>query len=198
MPVEFAATKNVILAQKVGEQLVKLHYETAALQVKFADGTDLATKFAALSDAVAGQSATIVVADIAARDAIASPKIGDQCWVKDATGDSTVKSGAAKYLYESAETGWVKTAEVESLDVILDWADIRNKPTSTVQQIDTAVIDTATNKADVATLKTDVESLETRVETLETGAAKKWIMHVETLPDAVPEDLCEGGLLIVG
>ena len=198
MPVEFVATKNVILAQKVGEELYKLHYETGALQVKFADGTDLATKFTALSDAVAGQSATIVVADIAARDAIASPKIGDQCWVKDATGDSTVNSGGAKYLYESAEAGWVKTAEVESLDVILDWADIRNKPTSTVQQIDTAVIDTATNKADVATLKTDVESLETRVETLETGAAKKWIMHVETLPDAVPEDLNEGGLLIVG
>ncbi len=80
MPVEFVATKNVILAQKIGEELFKLNYETVAGQVKFADGTDLETKAGAL----------------------------------------------------------------------------------------------------------------------ETGAAKKWIMHVETLPDAVPEDLNEGGLLIVG
>ena len=41
MPVEFATSKNVILAQKIGEELFKLNYETVAGQVKFADGTDL-------------------------------------------------------------------------------------------------------------------------------------------------------------
>lgn len=60
MPVEFAATKNVILAQKVGEQLVKLHYETAALQVKFADGTDLETKAGALEAGAAKKSVMYV------------------------------------------------------------------------------------------------------------------------------------------
>ncbi len=221
MPVEFAASKNVVLAQKIGEELFKLNYETVAGQVKFADGADLSTKFTALSNAVSGQTGTFVVADIAARDAIANPKVGDQAWVIDASADEAVNKGGAKYLYESAETGWIKTAELEGLDVIQDWADIQNKPNSTVSQIDTAVIDAATNKADLVTVKADVatnkddiatlktavaakadqtelETLQTKVETLETGATKKSVMYAATLPDAVPEDLAEGGLLVIG
>lgn len=50
---------------------------------------------------------------------------GDQVWVLDATGDETVESGAAKYLYVSAESGWVKTGEAESLDVVVQWEKVQ-------------------------------------------------------------------------
>lgn len=51
-------------------------------------------------------------------------------FVKDATADTTVKSGWAQYMYEAATKSWVKTAEQEGLDVVLDWANVTNKPTT--------------------------------------------------------------------
>ena len=60
MPVEFAASKNVILAQKIGEELFKLNYETVAAQVKFADGTDLETMAGALEGGAAKKSVMYV------------------------------------------------------------------------------------------------------------------------------------------
>ncbi|MDR2650042.1 MAG: hypothetical protein LBB94_10060 [Clostridiales bacterium] len=90
----------------------------------------------------------IFVADIDARDEL-TPKIGDLVYVIDASDDSTVTEGWAKYLWEGTE--WLKTAEGESLDVSLNWADILGKPSSTVSQIDAAVANshTHTNKTDL-------------------------------------------------
>ena len=121
--------------------------ETEAAQVKLSDGTTVQVKIDTLVRAIGAQTITHVVANIAARDAITDMKVGDQAWVKDATGDSSVKRGAAKYLYEGdvAEDGaisngqWVKTAEVESMDMVFKWADIQDKPTSAVEDIDKAV-----------------------------------------------------------
>ena len=70
---------------------------------------------------------TKVKADIAARDAIASPYEGLYALVLDASADPTVESGAAGYFYVQG-TGWKKTFEAESLDIVLDWSDIQSIP----------------------------------------------------------------------
>ncbi len=57
-----------------------------------------------------------VVQDIVARDALTEPE-GTRVHVIDASADETVESGWAEYLKTS--TGWTKTAEKESIDVIL-------------------------------------------------------------------------------
>jgi hypothetical protein len=79
-----------------------------------------------------------IVADIAARNALSLTK-NTQVLVLNATGDSTVASGAATYLYRVSTTSWIKLSEAESLDLILQWANIQGKPTSSPTAIDTAV-----------------------------------------------------------
>lgn len=125
--------------QKVNGVIRKICYHTLAKVVFLSDGTDVETKLNALSNAVSGQAMSYVVDDIAARDAIAEPHVGDQAWVKDASADDTVEEGAAKYIYESADKGWVKTAEANEIDVVHKWENIQGKPTNTVADIDAAV-----------------------------------------------------------
>ena len=88
-----------------------------------------------------------IVADIAARNAL-SPTSNTQVLVLDATGDPTVTSGAATYLYRVSTTSWIKLNEAESIDLVLQWANIQGKPTSSPTAIDTAVSNshTHTNK----------------------------------------------------
>lgn len=69
-----------------------------------------------------------IVANIAARNALTGLFAGLNVYVTDATGDSTVSSGGAYYLYNGSS--WIKTAESESLDLVLSWANIQGKPTS--------------------------------------------------------------------
>lgn len=69
-----------------------------------------------------------IVANIAARNALTGLFAGLNVYVTDATGDSTVSSGGAYYLYDG--TNWIKTAESESLDLVLSWANIQGKPTA--------------------------------------------------------------------
>jgi len=85
-----------------------------------------------------------IVNDIAARNAL-SPYNGMQVLVLDATADSTVTSGAATYVYRESTTSWVKISEAESMDVVLDWANIQNKPSSSVSAIDSAVANSHTH-----------------------------------------------------
>ena len=80
--------------------------ETTAEQVKTNDGSNVETKLASLQTAISGKVPCHIVNDIAARDGLESPKQGDLCWVKDATADATVTSGAAQYIYDGAR--WVK------------------------------------------------------------------------------------------
>ena len=90
------------------------------------------------SMAAAGANNLIIVADIAARDAL-TPTTNVQVYVTDATGDGTVASGGATYLYNLTATTWLKISEAESLDVVLSWAGLTGKPTSAVADIDDAV-----------------------------------------------------------
>ena len=80
---------------------------------------------------------------------------GELVMVLDATKDTTVGAGWAIYRRLSTATdltkleSWQKIAEKESLDVVVSWANLKDKPTSTVAQIDAAVQNshTHTNKA---------------------------------------------------
>lgn len=93
---------------------------------------------ALINSALTGMGALEVVADIAARDAL-TPGANIQALVLDASADSTVASGSATYVYRLSTTSWIKVSESESLDVVLDWVNLQNKPTSTVADIDNAV-----------------------------------------------------------
>ncbi|MBQ7609103.1 MAG: hypothetical protein IJU76_14230 [Desulfovibrionaceae bacterium] len=99
------------------------------------------TSIANLEAAIANKAPVLKAADIAARDALNNVIDSQLCWVIDASADPTVTAGAALYLSSvSGQTvTWAKLTEVESLDLIVRWADIQDKPSSTVADIDDAV-----------------------------------------------------------
>ena len=72
-------------------------------------------------------------------------KAGQVVMVLDASADTTVTSGWAIYRKKvtaddyTTLDGWQKIAEAESLDVVVSWDNIQNKPSSTVADIDDAV-----------------------------------------------------------
>ncbi len=79
-----------------------------------------------------------VVSDITARDALDTSEIV-MAIVIDATDDNTVSSGSALYAYNNTSSVWIKLSEVESMDLVLSWSNLEDKPTSTVEAIDDAV-----------------------------------------------------------
>lgn len=103
--------------------------------------------------ASAGQ--LVVVDDISKRDELSSKSSGLEVYVKDASGDDTVNSGGARYLWDGEN--WIKTAETESMDLVLNWDSLQGKPTSTPTQIDQAVqaTHTHTNKTQLDKISED-------------------------------------------
>ena len=93
----------------------------------------------AISNAIVSGSSLAIYATIADRNTNALNNNHTYVYIIDATGDATVASGGATYLYNTTTTIWVKVSEAESMDVVLNWADIQNKPTSSVTDIDNAV-----------------------------------------------------------
>jgi len=90
------------------------------------------------------------VANIAARNTDkASTTASTMYLVTDATGDTSVSSGAALYFYNKTADSFTKLSEYESMDVVLQWANIQGKPNSAAAAIDAAVgnAHTHTNKA---------------------------------------------------
>lgn len=189
---------NTPLYQRVGAELIRVNLETTAAQVRTADGGTVESKLASLSSAVAGQTTVSVVEDIAARDALTGMKAGDQCWVKDASADPTVTAGAAKYLYESADVGWVKTAEAESMDVTVSWTDIAGRP-----DVAAADVADAVSKRHAHANKTDV------LDKLTADGSGNLLFDGRRIDDGrvevatssgvegVPANLRDGGLLII-
>lgn len=91
-----------------------------------------------INNSISASNAFEIVDNIAARDAL--PLSGNKfVLVLDATGDATVAIGAATYAWRASVSTWVKISEYESLDVVVNWAAIQNKPASTVADIDAAV-----------------------------------------------------------
>lgn len=62
------------------------------------------------------------VADIAARNALTGVTTGDISFVVDATGDATVATGWAVYMWQGA--AWAKISEQESIDVVQGGTDL--------------------------------------------------------------------------
>lgn len=105
---------------------------------------------AMIDASVAAMNEVTVVADIAARNALSPTKVL-YVFVRDATGDGTVASGGATYLYDLTNTAWVKVSEAESMDLAFTWAAISGKPSSSAANIDDAVTKrhTHTNKTEL-------------------------------------------------
>ena len=91
---------------------------------------------AMIDSAISAAGGVTVVADIAARDAL-SPATGTYVLVEDASSDGTVSSGGATYYWNGS--AWIKSTETESMDLVLSWANLTGKPTSSVADIDDAV-----------------------------------------------------------
>lgn len=79
-----------------------------------------------------------VVPTIAERDLLA-PTTAVFAVVVDATGDPSVMSGSASYVFDPATASWIKISEFESLDITFAWDQLQNKPASLVEDIDDAV-----------------------------------------------------------
>ena len=96
---------------------------------------------------MSGVGGLAVADDISARNAL-SPTSNIMVYVVDATGDATVASGGATYIYRQSSSTWIKISEAESLDLSISWASIVGKPSSSAAAIDTAVANshTHTNK----------------------------------------------------
>lgn len=99
---------------------------------------------AMINAAVSGISELQIVADIAARNAL-NPTTNQLVLVLDATGDNTVASGAATYVYQLSTTSWIKISEAESLDAVVNWANIQGRPNSSPSAIDNAVTNSHTH-----------------------------------------------------
>ena len=95
--------------------------------------------------------------DITARNAL-NPTANIQVFVIDASDDTTVTSGGATYIYRLSTTSWIKISESESLDLVLSWANLTGKPSSSVTDIDNAVSlrHTHANKSELDKIGEDV------------------------------------------
>lgn len=91
---------------------------------------------------IAGLTGIQIVADITARNALASTLTGNaMVLVVDASADTWVDAWAALYVFKDSDNSWTLIAEYESLNqnITFSWSSIVWKPTSSVADIDSAV-----------------------------------------------------------
>jgi hypothetical protein len=112
-----------------------------AIPKRLINETDISSLIAA---GITASKELKIVADISERNAL-NPTSTIAVYVIDATGDITVLSGGAYYLYNPTGSFWIKTAEAESLDVVLSWESIEGRPVSTATEIDSAVANSHTH-----------------------------------------------------
>lgn len=91
-----------------------------------------------INDSIAALNSTIVVVDIAERNALVLDR-NVIVLVLNATADTTVAAGAATYAYRHSDTSWTKISESESMDLVINWSSVVGRPTSAVADIDDAV-----------------------------------------------------------
>ena len=115
---------------------------------------DVQTLFAEFK---ASQGQLSVVDTYAQVAQIQNPIVGSEVFVIDATGDTTVKSGGARYLWTG--TKWLKISETESMDINFSYNGLTDKPNSSVQEIDNAVAvaHTHANKSQLDKISEDTE-----------------------------------------
>lgn len=201
---ELAIDPKVIISvpspfyQVTGGQIYQILVETNAAQVSMADGISVETRINTIERAISGIRVTIVASTIEDRDALIGKGVnaGDRVYVLDASGDESVESGGADYMFMTDGT-WLKLSEWESMDVLLKWENIEGRPTATPEQIDLAVAKAHSHD--------NIETL-THLSTSEEGTlhfkgkpvsdGKVWIASVSSLAD-IPPNLADGGLVIL-
>lgn len=111
-----------------------------------------------INQAIASSNSFEIVATISARNALTLNR-NTMVLVTDATGDTTVGSGSALYVWNNANSSWSKVAEYENMDVVLNWGNIQGKPNSTPASIDLAVTNSHThsNKVQLDKIGEDVD-----------------------------------------
>lgn len=116
---------------------------------------DIATM---INSAIIAATELVIKNTIAERDAM-TPTRNTYVYVKSASGDPTVASGGATYLWDNNVGQWVKISEAESLDVALNWSGLQGKPNSAVADIDDAVTKrhTHTNKTQLDLVGQDAQ-----------------------------------------
>lgn len=117
-----------------------------------------------ISTRLAKHNLVEIVADITARNALASQDRNLVVMVLDATGDATVTSGAALYAFRNSDNSWTKVAEYEGMDAVVQWSNINGRPSSTPAQIDSAVTNSHTH-SNKAVLDGTQESFTTALKT---------------------------------
>lgn len=93
---------------------------------------------AMVSGSLGAFSNILVVADIAARDALELDR-NAVVMVGNAIDDNTVENGSATYMYDVTADTWTKLSEFGELDMVLRWESIVGRPESSAGQIDFAV-----------------------------------------------------------
>ena len=129
------STMYIVASAEAGLAEVVFSDKTGAASRHVLNKTEVQTM---IDGAFSSFSNMLVVADIAARDALTLNR-NALVLVLDASADATVDTGAATYVYNLAATTFVKIAEYESMDVTLTWTSIQGRPTSAVADIDDAV-----------------------------------------------------------
>jgi hypothetical protein len=110
-----------------------------------------------ISSAITANGNAVVVADIAARNALLPLTAPKFVHVLDATADTTVAIGGATYLYDPVVSQWYKIAAFEDLDLVVNYNTIVGRPSATAAAIDNAVAQAHTH-ANLTSLNKITES----------------------------------------
>ena len=147
-----------------------------------------------ISTRLAQHNLVEIVADITARNALASQNRNLVVMVLDATGDATVTAGAALYAFRNSDNSWTKVAEYEGIDAVVQWSNISGRPTSSAAQLDAAVTNSHTH-SNKTVLDATQESFTTALKTTYDAAVTASHSHgnkatLDKLTDA-------GGILLL-
>lgn len=187
---------NTPLYQAIGGQLYRLLIETIASQVKMSDGVSVETRINTLERALAANTTTYFAETIEDRDKLRALIPGDRVIVLDATGDESVKKGAATYVC-MPDLSFRKMAEDEAMDIVFNWALLQDKPQSPVADIDLAVArqHVHANKTELDQLSDDgADNLLYKGKRIHDG--KVWVACAADIASA-PDNLAEGGFLVI-
>lgn len=91
-----------------------------------------------IADAISTLNTIDFAADITERDA-KNYTVNTLVYVQDASGDTSVDSGAAMYFYRQSTDEFMKTFEGESMDLQLTWSALTGGPSHSPSAIDDAV-----------------------------------------------------------
>lgn len=188
--------------QSTGGRRYIVYPRTLAANVDMGDGTDMQTRIRTLERSLAANTSTRVVETLADRDALGGLIPGDRCVVLDATDDPTVERGGAEYIWMPAKGDaapyWRKLTEEESQDVVILWANIRDKPSQPVDKLDAAAL-LAHSHANMAVLdRLDRDALgRLTLDGKPVDDGLRDCLSAHQLPDALPDTLRDGGTFIL-